>query len=219
MNIQYYGDYCFKITTKPAGRATEDIVVWTDVPEKETGLRAPQGQADVVFLSHQDEDHGSLSGLHGEPVIFTCPGEYAVKGMSAIGLSTFRDDVNGVERGQNTLFIIETEELRLGYLGALGHMLTPEMIGKLGAIDILFVPAGGRDTLSLDKVDTLVRQMEPKAVIPMHYGLSGMNVNGGDLKDFCAVMGNCPEEIVAKWNVKAKDLEGKSMEIVVLEKN
>ena len=34
MNIQYYGDFCFKINTKPNGRATEDITIITDVPDK-----------------------------------------------------------------------------------------------------------------------------------------------------------------------------------------
>ena len=28
MIIQYYGHSCFKITTKPAGRATEDVTVF-----------------------------------------------------------------------------------------------------------------------------------------------------------------------------------------------
>ena len=57
MQIQYYGHSCFKLTTKPAGRATDDIVVFFDPFGKETGLRPPQSQADVVLVTHQHFDH------------------------------------------------------------------------------------------------------------------------------------------------------------------
>ena len=76
MNIQYYGDFCFKITTKPNGRATEDIVIVTDVPEKATGLRAPQGEAQIVVLSHQDREIPELALIKGDPLAFVTPGEF-----------------------------------------------------------------------------------------------------------------------------------------------
>lgn len=216
MNIQYYGDFCFKITTKPNGRATEDVTILTDVPDKSTGLRAPQGEAQVVVLSHQRRDISELVLVKGSPLVLDAPGEYAVNGITLVGFPTFRDNEKGSKKGKNTIFLIESEEIRLCFLGALGHELEPSMIEKFGDVDILFLPADGGDTLDLEKIDDLVRKIEPKVTIPMHYALPGMKIALGDIRKFCDVLGNCPEETVAKYNLKKKDLEGKTMEVVLL---
>ncbi len=219
MNIQYYGDYCFKITTKPSGRATEDVVMVTDVPEKGTGLRAPQGEAHIALLSHQSIDAPELEVVKGSPVKLSAPGEYSAKGISILGFPNFRDEQNGAERGQNTIFLFETEEINICFLGALGCEPAPSVVEKLSGVDILFVPASGMDTLPVEKIDELVRKIEPKVVIPMHYKISGMTTKLPDVKAFCDALGNCPKETLAKWNIKAKDLEGKNMEVVLLDKN
>jgi L-ascorbate metabolism protein UlaG (beta-lactamase superfamily) len=216
MNIQYYGDFCFKINTKPNGRATEDITIVTDIPDKETGLRAPQGEVHIVVLSHQKRDTAEDSALKGSPLVLDAPGEYAVNGITLVGLPSFKDNAKGVQKGRNTIFLIESEEIRLCFLGSLGHELEPSTIEKLGDVDILFMPVDGTDTLDLDKIDDLVRKIEPKVTIPMHYALPGMKISLGEVKKFCDVLGNCPEEAILKYNVKKKDLEGKTMEIVLL---
>lgn len=219
MNIQYYGDYCFKITTKPNGRATEDVVIVTDVPAKGLGLRAPQGEADIVLLSHQSPEAEELSVVKGDPVKIFAPGEYSARGVAVLGFPSARDAQGGAERGQNTIFLFETEEMRLCFLGALGAEPAPETIERLSGVDILFVPAGDGDTLPVNMIDDLVRRIEPKAVIPMHYKIAGMTTTLPDEKPFCKVMGNCPKETLPKWNVKKKDLEGKNLEVVLLAKN
>lgn len=216
MNIQYYGDFCFKITTKPNGRATEDIVIVTDVPEKITGLRVPQGEAQIIVLSYQKRDIPEVAVVKGSPLIFDAPGEYSVKGITLVGLPSFRDTELGAVRGRNTVFLIESEEMRLCFLGALGHELEPSMIEKFGDVDILFVPVAGTDTLNLDITEDLIRKIEPKIIIPMHYALPGMKTELPDEKRFCTMLGNCTDEVVAKYNVKKKDLDGKNMEIILL---
>ncbi len=219
MNIQYYGDYCFKITTKPNGRATEDIVIVTDTPGKGLGLRAPQGEADIILLSHQSPDAAELDVVKGEPVKIFAPGEYSAKGVAILGFQSARDAEKGAKLGQNTIFLFETEEMRLCFLGALGDEPAADVIERLSGVDVLFVPAGGEDTLPVDAIDELVRKIEPKTVIPMHYKIAGMTTELPDEKPFCKVMGNCPKETLAKWNVKKKDLEGKNLEVVLLAKN
>lgn len=219
MNIQYYGDYCFKITTKPSGRATEDVVLVTDVPEKGTGLRAPQGEAHIVLLSHQSPDAPELEVIKGNPVKLFAPGEYSAKGIALLGFASARDEKGGEERGSNTIYLLETEEMTLCFLGALGAEPAPSVVEKLSGVDILFVPASGVDTLSVAKIDELVRKLEPKVVVPMHYKIGGMTTKLPDAKPFCDAVGNCPKETLPKWNVKAKDLEGKHLEVVLFDKN
>jgi L-ascorbate metabolism protein UlaG (beta-lactamase superfamily) len=218
MNIQYYGDYCFKITTKPAGRATEDVVIWTDLPEKKTGIRSPFGHADIVLLSHLDPTDESLGGLKDDPVIVHTPGEYAAKGVGILGFPSFRDAEGGLNRGQNTVYVFDSEEVRLAFLGAVGHELDSSTIGKIGDVDILFVPVGGGECVPTKKVDEMIRAIEPKIVIPMHYRAGGVTIEAEGPEAFCRETGCKIGEELPKLNFKKKDLDGKSMEIVFLQK-
>lgn len=215
MNIQYYGHSCFKITTKPAGRATEDIVVFFDPFDKTIGLRPPQGQADVVFVSHHHHDHDNVSALKGEPITIDTPGEYAIKGINAIGIDSFHDDKEGTLRGRNTIFTIESEDIRVCHLGDLGGNLTADQLENIEA-DILFVPIGGKYTLDGEKAAELIRKIEPNIVIPMHYKIKGSAMDVDDEKKFCNEVGNCPKEKITKLNIKKKELEGRNMEIILM---
>jgi len=217
MIIQYYGQSCFKITTKPAGRATDDIVAFFDPFSKELGLRPPQGQADVVFVSHDHYDHNNVSAIKGEPVIIDAPGEYAVKGINVMGVDSFHDNAEGADKGHSTIFILEVEELKICHLGDLGCDLTGKQLEEIDGVDVLFIPVGGNYTIDGKKAAELVRKIEPVLVIPMHYKTPGNLEKIDDEKSFCSAMGNCPKEKTVKLNIKKKDLEGKSMEVVLMD--
>lgn len=217
MNIQYYGHSCFKITTKPSGRATDDVIIFTDPFDRSIGLRPPQGQADVVFVSHQHSDHNNTELLKGEPVVLDNPGEYYVKGITAVGLDTYHDAKEGAERGRNTIFVFESEEVRLCHLGDLGSDLSPDQLEEVEGVDILFVPVGGKYTLNGEKAAELVRKIEPKIVIPMHYKMKGTTLDIEDEKKFCKEIGKCPAEKVKKFTFKKKDLEGKDLEVLIMD--
>lgn len=217
MIIQYYGDFCFKISTKPAGRATEDIIIWTDPLQKGSGLRSPQGQVDIVFLSH-GKNAETKDVLKKETIVFDAPGEYAAKGISSLGFPTYSDTSGGTERGQNTIFIFESEDIHICYLGALGHDITPELLDKLNGVDILFIPVGGSDTLGAKTAAELARKIEPKIIIPMHYTIPGLTLSLETEQAFCDAIGNCPAQTISKLNVKKKDIEEKKGEVVLLER-
>lgn len=216
MNIQYYGHSCFKITTKPAGRATEDVTIFFDPFDKSIGLRPPQGQADIVFVSHPHHDHANTAALKGEPIIIDTPGEYSVKGVNALGIDTFHDSKGGEERGRNTIFIIESEDLKICHLGDLGTDLTPKQMEEIDGVDILMIPVGGNYTIDGKKAAELARKIEPAVIIPMHYKESGTTADIEDEKKFCAEIGICPAEKINKLVIKKKDLEGKPTDVVLM---
>ncbi len=216
MNISYYGHSCFKIITKPFGRATEEVIIFTDPFDKSIGLRPPQGHADIVFVSHNHYDHNNVSVLKDNPVVIDLPGEYSVKGINAIGLPSFHDNQGGKQRGINTIFVIEAEDLRLCHLGDLGCDLDSKQFEEIDGIDILFVPVGGKYTLNGNKAENIIKKIEPKIVIPMHYKIKGLSLDITDEKKFCAEIGNCPSQKVSKLTFKKKDVEGKNMEVVLM---
>lgn len=216
MQIQYYGQSCFKITTKPAGRGQEEVTIFLDPFDKMIGLRPPQGSADIVMVSHNHPDHNNVAALKGDPYIVDIPGEYSVKGVNIVGISTFHDNQGGAERGLNTVYVFESEDMRLCHLGDLGAAPTEKQLEAINGIDVLMIPIGGKYTLDGEKAAQLVKKIEPKMVIPMHYKINGLNVDIEDEKRFCNVIGNCPKEKVSKIILKKKDLEEKNMETVLM---
>ncbi|NTV40860.1 MAG: MBL fold metallo-hydrolase [Candidatus Moranbacteria bacterium] len=217
MQIQYYGQSCFKITSKPGGRATDDIVFFFDPFGKDLGIRPPQGQADIVFVSHNHFDHNNTETLKGQPVIINVPGEYAVKGINVVGIDSFHDMEEGAKRGRSTIFILEVEDLKICHLGDLGSDLTGKQLEEIDGVDVLFIPVGGTFTIDGKKAAELIKKIEPAIVIPMHYKLEGLKPEIDDLQKFCDEIGNCPNEKTIKLNIKKKDLEGKSMEVVIMD--
>ena len=217
MLIQYYGDFCFKITTKPGGRATEDVVIWTDPLTKGAGLRSPQGNPDVLIASHEDPKN-PIDSKDGS-IVLNMPGEYSVLGIGFQGYPSFRDSSAGSERGQNTVFTFESEDLHMVYLGALGHELSPDMLDKITNTDIPFLPVAGKDTLTTALAVDLVKKIEPKVIIPMHFAMSGLTLaTVQPPKEFAQALGATSGETVAKLNLKKKDLEGKTMEVIFMER-
>ena len=216
MIIQYYGHSCFKITTKPAGRGQEDVNIFLDPFDKTVGLRPPQGQANLALVSHDHHDHNNVSALKGEPTVLDIPGEYSVQGINIIGLDSHHDNKKGEERGKNTIFILETEDIRLCHLGDLGSTLSEKQLEDINGVDVLMIPIGGNYTIDGKTAVEIIKQIEPRVIIPMHFKMNGSKVEIDDEKKFCAAIGNCPKERPNKINLKKKDLEEKSMEVVVM---
>lgn len=216
MTIHYYGQSCFRLVMKPQGRATEDVTVFFDPFDKTIGLRPPQGNADIIFVSHHHPDHNNVAALKGNPVVIDTPGEYAIKGINVVGIDTFHDEENGAKRGRNTVFILEAEDLRICHLGDLGCDLTPAQIEEINGVDILFIPIGGTYTINGKKAAEIARKIEPALIIPMHYKLTGIAIDTSDENEFCTEMGTCQKQPVNKLTIKKKDLEGKHEEVMLL---
>ena len=73
-------------------------------------------------------------------------------------------------------------------------------------VDILVIPVGGGGyTLDATSAATIVRQIEPKAVIPIHYADTGVSyeVPQDTLDTFTKELGAPVEEPVAKYKVKS----------------
>lgn len=216
MTIQYYGHSCFKIVTKPAGRATQDVAIFMDPFDKSIGLRPPQGHADVVFVSHNHPDHNNTAALKDDPLVIDLPGEYSIKGINAVGIDSFHDEKSGAERGHNTVFVLESEDIKICHLGDLGADLNSQQMEEINGVDILLIPVGGKHTIDGKKAAEIARKLEPAIVIPMHYKMKESNADVTDEKKFCSEMGNCPSQKTGRLSIKKKDLEGKNTEVVVM---
>jgi L-ascorbate metabolism protein UlaG (beta-lactamase superfamily) len=182
------------------------VVIFIDPFDKSVGLRPPQGHADIVFVSHNHKDHNNAAALKDNPLIIDLPGEYSIKGINAVGIDSFHDQHEGAERGHNTVFVIESEDIKICHLGDLGTDLGLKQTEEINGVDILLMPVGGKYTIDGKKAAEIARKLEPAVVIPMHYKMKGMNSDIVDEKKFCSEMGKCPNQRVSKLTFKKKDL-------------
>ena len=222
MNITYYGHSCFKIISN-------SLVIITDPFDKSVGLVPPRLGADIITVSHDHYDHNNTQAISGSPFIINGPGEYEIKGISIKGILSFHDNCQGQERGLNTIYLIETEGIKLCHLGDFGQdKLIDTQFEAINNPDILFIPVGGKYTIDAASASSLISQVEPKIVLPMHYKISGLKIDlpptfsslgkkgrevsnqkvGGlaPLDKFLKEMGIAKKEPIDKLTIKKKDL-------------
>lgn len=171
MKITYLGHSSFKITGK--SDSGENITIVTDpFDSKMLGFNFPTTEADIVTISHDHEDHNVLEKIKSkEKELFVAknPGEFEVNDLRIYGYKSFHDDKNGAERGPNTIFSYDFKEARVAHLGDLGHELDSDTIEELENVEVLFVPVGGHFTMDVKTVMSVIDDIEPLIVIPMHY--------------------------------------------------
>jgi len=162
MDISWLGHSCFKIKGSHA-------TVITDPYPPSLGYSLGKPTARIVTVSHQHSGHSYVQGIGGEPRLVTRPGEYEISGVLIIGIATFHDADRGEKRGKNTVYLMEVDEVLVCHLGDLGHVLTAGQVEEIGNVDVLLLPVGGVSTINASMAAEVVRQLEPKVVVPMHY--------------------------------------------------
>lgn len=225
MQIIWKGQSCFQIISQ--ANKNSQIFIVIDPFDEQIGLKVPKLQADILLISHSHYDHNNkkavLPAREGEtPFLIEGPGEYEVKGIFVEGIHSWHDEKEGAERGANTIFVIEAEELKICHLGDFGQKeLSEEQVEEIGDIDILLIPVGGKYTIDGKGAQKVISQIEPKIVIPMHYQIPKLKIKLDSLDSFLKVMGVKAVEPQNKLTIKKKDLSelGEGMRIIVLKAN
>jgi len=145
------------------------MTIITDPCPPDAGCLSNEVKADIVTISHFHTGHSYIEGIAGNPKQIKGPGEYEVGGVFITGVATFHDAEKGKIRGENTIYTIEMDDITLCHLGDLGHPLTPALVEQIGVIDVLFLPVGGVSTIDVASAVEILRQLNPKVVVPMHY--------------------------------------------------
>jgi len=216
MVIQWYGQACLKVQTKPGPNG--EVTVLFDPYDPKIGLKLPKITADVVAVTHDHYDHNNVAAVSGDYFLIKGPGEYEVKQTFIYGLPGFHDNSSGSERGAITMYLLETEGMSLAHLGDLGQaQLTDEQLEHLEGVDILVLPVGGTYTIGAKQAAEIVAQVEPRLVIPIHYQLPGLKVGAtlDGVEKFVRELGVSPvrEE---KLKLSKKDLPAEETKLVIL---
>ncbi len=213
MNICWYGQSCFKFQSK-------DLVLVTDPFDKSIGLRPPFGAANIVTISHNHKDHNNFGVLKENPFIVDSAGEFEIQKILIKGIDSFHDNEKGKERGENIIYKIEMEEIRICHLGDFGQEnFADGQLEKIGQVDILLIPIGGVTTIDWKTANAIINQIEPRIVIPMHYKIKGLTGEPAKLdtcEKFCKERGISESDVVDKFSIKKKDLPRDETKVVVM---
>lgn len=212
MTINWYGHSCFKITSQGG-----HLTVITDPFDKSIGLNPPRGSADIVTVSHHHSDHNNVKAISGEPFVVDGPGEYEIKGVNIVGVSSFHDSNKGAERGQNTIYVIKVDRIKICHLGDFGEeRLSDRQLEAIGQVDILMAPVGGNYTIGAKETAKISKQIEPQIIIPMHHKLPGLKLDLAGVDEFLKEMGVEEKTAVEKITLRKKDLTNGDMKVVVM---
>lgn len=215
MEIYPLGLSSFKIRAKSVTLVTDPY------DSTMVGLKFPKNvDADIVTVSHEHADHNHVAAISGSPFVVRGPGEYEIKGVSVIGVSTYHDAEEGNARGKNTVYRIEIEGVRFAHLGDLGHGLTSAQLDAIDGVDVVFVPVGGFYSLDPAKASEVIADIEPRIVIPMHYGRTELNQKVfGQLSPLSAFLKQMGKDGITPLSklIVSKDKLPQEMQIVVLE--
>ncbi len=182
MDINWLGHSCFRIRGRQA-------TIITDPYSPDYGYSLGKPTAGIVTVSHQHPGHSYTQGVSGEFRPVRGPGEYEISGVLIIGIATFHDSERGATKGKNTVYLMDVDEVSICHIGDLGHVLTADHLEQIEHVDVLLVPVGGVSTINAATATELVRQLEPKVVIPMHYRTEVLDRGLAPVAEFLREMG------------------------------
>ena len=212
MDIVWFGQSMFKIKGKTA------TIIIDPYDSDFTGLKLPKDlDAQIVLATHDHKDHNNTSIVSGNPLIIKGPGEYEKIEVQVNGITSYHDDVQGSQRGKNTIYNILMERISIIHLGDLGHVLTDAQTSQIDEVDILMIPVGSTYTINAEVAVQVVAQLEPKIVIPMHYKIPDLKIELEGVEAFLKEMGTENLSPVPKLSI-TRDKLPEETTLVLLDK-
>jgi L-ascorbate metabolism protein UlaG (beta-lactamase superfamily) len=199
VDITWLGLSCFRI------RGSQAVIV-TDPFPPGLGYTLGKQTADIVTVSHQHPSHSYDQGISGEHRLLTGPGEYEISGVLILGIAAYHDAVKGQSRGKNIVYLMEIDGVAVCHLGDIGHVLSDEQVEEMGNVDILMLPVGGVSTINAAMAAEIIRKLEPKVVLPMHYKTPKTDRELEPVENFLKEMGLGQVESRPKFSVSKSNL-------------
>lgn len=208
MELQYFGANCIKIITKKATITIDDNLA-------QLGAKAVTKAGDISLYT------GPYDAPSVEPrMIIDQAGEYEVSNVSIQGIPA-RSHLNEEGKFGATIYKLLIDDLRIGVLGHVHPSLSSDQLEEIGTLDVLIIPVGGNG-YTLDPVGALkiVKDIEPKLVIPTHYEDTSLNypVPQQPLEEVLKTFAMEPLETTPKFKVKAGEIDEGSTQLVILER-
>jgi L-ascorbate metabolism protein UlaG (beta-lactamase superfamily) len=204
VELSYFGANCIRITTKKAQVVVDDNL-------QKLGLKAVTKPTDISLKTFKEvPDHEARFKID-------MPGEYETAGIIVHGVAA-RAHMDEEGKSSATIYTLEADGTRVAILGHIYPELSEDQLEEIGMVDIAVVPIGNSG-YTLDAVGALkiIKQIEPKVVIPTHFADKDIKyeVPQVELRDALKNLGMESGETLDKYKYKPSDLTD-AMKLVVL---
>jgi L-ascorbate metabolism protein UlaG (beta-lactamase superfamily) len=204
VELVYFGANCLRIITKKAQIVVDDNL-------QQLGLKSITKPSDISLKTFNDiPDHEAR-------IKVDMPGEYETSGVVIHGVAA-RAHMD--EEGQHsaTVYTIEADNTRVAVLGHIYPELSEDQLEQIGMVDIVIAPVGGSG-YTMDGVGALkiIKEIEPKVVIPTHYADKAVKyeVPQAELTNALKGLGMETAETLDKYKYKPTELTDSTRLIVL----
>jgi L-ascorbate metabolism protein UlaG (beta-lactamase superfamily) len=172
VKLKWYGHASFRITTNSGSSIITD-----PYDPRTAGYKTFSEPADVVVISSDNDSfHCNTNLIPGEHLTINAL-ELARSGKSQIEHGVTFTAIEAMEAldhaehnpDQNGMYRMVVDGISIGHMGDIGNALTQSQLEFFAGVDVLLALTGGHPTLALDDLETAIKFIKPKLVIPMHF--------------------------------------------------
>jgi L-ascorbate metabolism protein UlaG (beta-lactamase superfamily) len=193
MRITWYGHAAFLIQTQGIR------IILDPYRSPDCGGYEPVAEpADVVIVSHENDRYHSHVGQIVPPfetirALDLPPEGTEFRGVSINAIRVY-ESPERLPGDEVTIVQIQSGDLRVVFLGDLGHALTEPELEPLRGADIVLAPAGGPPTIDYPEIPPLLAAIGPRLVIPMHYKTPKIDLKIQPVERFLEALPDVPIE-------------------------
>lgn len=194
LEVEYKGANCVVLSSKKASLVVDPRLSVAGL--KDVSVKNAVELATEARFAINSED--ALLVIEG-------PGEYGIADFDIRGIAAQRHLDTEADPKVSTIYRLEAGDIRVAIIGNIYEKLDDDQLESIGMVDLLIIPVGGNGyTLDATGAAMIVRQISPKAVIPVHYEDSAIKyeVPQASLNMFVTEMG-APVEEFPKLKLKS----------------
>lgn len=127
-------------------------------------------KCDILTVSGVGEK-GDLAGKLGgavkreETFVISEEGEYEIGGI----------EVTALRQAENLIMMIRQNGITICHLGRPAETLSEKEVEKIGSVDVLLAPIGGKRVIKDKPMGELISDISPSIMVPMDYEKSGLD--------------------------------------------
>lgn len=207
MELTFYGANCVRLAAKKSQIMVDDNL-------SELGLKSVTKPTDISLRTNRIFPAPPKAAFSAE-----MPGEYEIQGVVIHGIAA-RAHMDEEGQKNAVIYTIEADDTKVAIIGHIYPELNEQQLESIGMVDLAVVPVGGNG-YTLDGAGALkvVKQIEPKVVIPTHFADKAIKyeVPQTDLVEAVKNLGMEIAETVGKYKIKPSDLND-TAKLIVLER-
>lgn len=208
LKIQWFGHSCFLFTGD-----NQRILVNPFLNVGCTaGYKLPRPQTDLILISSQLLDEGSVDDFSEDIQILFDPGDYRLKGLTFRGIAMDHDREGGRRFGRNVAWLWNQGGIKILHLGGAAAPITLEQKILMTKPDVLIIPVGGGEkNYHAEEAKKTILELNPKIVIPTQYLTEAADTNICNLNKVDDFLSLIPEKQVARLNTNTLALSSKNL--------